>query len=751
VSFLRPCASLAPAAIILGALPVSAGPADDARAILDGVASVAVAGSPGPVCCTAPEAVPLVAGAHDRQLAPVAGATRLGKGRAVLLGHNGYLGRKVLETADTGRLMLNAIRWAGAGRAPGGKPRVGCRHAGELAGWIAGRGLETIDLDGGDWVPRLGGCDVLAIEAGAFGGPGEVAAVKAFLEGGGGIVAATCPWGWAQVTRKDLRTELPANLLLGPAGLVAADGYLGATAGGAFRAVGPPDPLLGAHAALDALEAAARPGAAPSAPETLAQAAHTVTLAARAVLPDDTRLLPRLRALARDHGEKALPMPGRPLRLADGLARVLVAVQDAAMRDLPPDKIAAHPAAKGFPGEVPAGAPRVTRTLAIDTTRPDWHSTGLYAAPGEAVEVAIPANAAGKGLGLRIGAHTDGLWHLDRWERWPSISWHAPLDAPVTRLANPFGGLIYITVLGRNAPPGPVPVTIAKAVEAPWFVLGETAEADWKASIRARPAPWAELACGGIILTVPAKAVRELDTPRDLMAFWDRVVKAEDDLAGWTAEDRRRPERMVCDQQISAGYMHSGYPIMTFLDVVETNVSAAKLTTAGEKGWGQWHELGHNHQDAMWTPSGGGEVTVNLFSLYVLNTVHGLPLEETRPGELRKDRRVKKLKAYLASDRTPATWDPFTGLLLYYQLIDAFGWDALKKVIAGYRGLTGPERPRNDTEKWDQWMTRYAKTVGKNLGPFFQKWKAPVTRAALDAIQDLPAWMHPDFDGIQAP
>jgi hypothetical protein len=85
---------------------------------------------------------------------------------------------------------------------------------------------------------------------------------------------------------------------------------------------------------------------------------------------------------------------------------------------------------------------RAVKKLEVDTGIPDWHSTGLYAAPGEVLEVTLPESAAGKGLGLRIGAHTDGTWHLDSWQRWPAISWHAPLAKPATHLANPFGGAV---------------------------------------------------------------------------------------------------------------------------------------------------------------------------------------------------------------------------------------------------------------------------------------------------------------------
>ncbi|MBM3890675.1 MAG: hypothetical protein FJ388_16295, partial [Verrucomicrobia bacterium] len=55
------------------------------------------------------------------------------------------------------------------------------------------------------------------------------------------------------------------------------------------------------------------------------------------------------------------------------------------------------------------------------------------------------------------------------------------------------------------------------------------------------------------------------------------------------------------------------------------------------------------------------------------------------------------------------------------------------------------ELPKNDGEKRDQWLVRFSKTVGKNLGPFFQAWGIPVSQSALDEISKLPAWMPADF------
>ena len=82
---------------------------------------------------------------------------------------------------------------------------------------------------------------------------------------------------------------------------------------------------------------------------------------------------------------------------------------------------------------------------------------------------------------------------------------------------------------------------------------------------------------------------------------------------------------------------------------------------------------------------------------------------------------------------------------MYAQMQQAFGWDAYRQVFATYRALPNDERPKNDDEKRDQWLVRFSRTVGRNLGPFFDAWGIPTSKAARDTIADLPVWMPPNF------
>jgi hypothetical protein len=210
---------------------------------------------------------------------------------------------------------------------------------------------------------------------------------------------------------------------------------------------------------------------------------------------------------------------------------------------------------------------------------------------------------------------------------------------------------------------------------------------------------------------------------------------------------RPSPERYVSDRQISAGYMHSGYPIMTHLDAAPRFVTVQDLRAKGD--WGMFHEMGHNHQSGDWTFGGTGEVTVNLFSLYVLETCcPGAPVH----GGVTPENIAKRIRQHLVEHQADfEKWkgDPFTALVMYIQLRQAFGWEAFKKVFAEYRALPGDQRPQSDDDKRDQWLTRLSRTVGRNLGPFFQAWGVPTSDSARSALADLPAWLPEGFPPAQ--
>ena len=716
--------------------------------LLDGVSEIGAPGAPGPLCVYGPDAFPLVAAAAGETRAPVAAAGRWQAGRFVALGHGAYFGRGTISTGDTGRLLQNALQWAAgtAGR------RIGVVTAtiagGQLLKWLVEAGFDAVET--ALTLDSLADVGVVAVEL-REQSEAELEALSGFVRDGGGLVAASTGWAWSKYLHPelDLVEHFPGNRLLAAAGVQWADfERLAHTSSAGYAADSAPDPLTHAIAALDAAEAHAA-GSRTLTPPEIDQAAATLVRTVRCLPPGDGLLAPRLRALS-ESTERRWPTEDEPVGTDDLVDRLSAVFYVTEHKRTAPRLVRAHAAAADFPGDVPEDAPRVTRRVEVDTLRPRWHSTGLYAAPGDLVVVNVPKAAAESGaFHVRIGAHTDHLYWRSEWTRMPEISRRFPVSAPRTPVANAFGGLIYLEV-EPGLDLGTVAVEIEGAVAAPRFVLGETDVDSWRAEIRNAPAPWAEIEGRNMIVTTDAREVRHLDDPSAVAEVWDRVLDLSAELAGWTAP-RASPERFVVDRQISNGYMHAGYPLMAHLDQAAHLVDAPHISTCRQEStkgnWGFFHEVGHNHQSRHWTFDGTTEVTVNLFTLYVHAFLCGIevagvnwpePNELAHPGDLQLRRHD-----FEPQHLPPWKREPSLGLLMYVQLQQEFGWEPFRQVFREYLDLPDDELPTTDDDKRDQWLVRFSRTVARNLGPFFEAWGVPTSDAARDEVADLPVWLPP--------
>ena len=707
----------------------AAASAADVAILVKGVTTLPVHGVPGPVLPLSSTAFPVVTGGKPKERAALVAAARVGEGRVVVFGHGGYL-----SAADASRTMVvNAMKWVVAGR----KGPVAVDGSADLVQRLVAEGIDARRVKASVMLADPKAWSALLVDTHAMRDE-HLDPLREHLRQGGGLVTAGLVWGWMQIRREDDPAKHPGNKLLAPMGLAFGDGYLGPRRGSEFVVDGKPDPLTHPLAALAKLSRPVDAAADRKAEQDrMAAAAHTLVTAVRTVAPDDRLLRPALEA-ERKRMPPAVPTDAKPLGSKDALARVLLAMELDALALMPPEKMKAHPAAADFPGAVPESAPRVERAVTVDLAVDGWHSTGLYAPPGGTVTVEVPPGTPIGELGWRIGCHSDGIWGHDAWKRAPKVDASGRLGIGATPIASPFGGLVYITS-GRRGK-GSATITIRGAVRAPLFVAGRTDLAAWEAEERSAPGPWAEIATKKVVITVPSSVVRDLKDPDRVAAFWDAGLDACADLAAISRE-RPRPERMVADVQISAGYMHSGYPIMTHLDVARRFVTPKEMLDDPSSGWGFFHELGHNHQEGAWTFEGTGEVTNNLFTLYCLETVCGLKdgghdaMDETKSRE--------RMAAHLAKGAPYEAWksDPFLALSMYVQLRRAFGWEPFKKVFASYRDPSAGPAPRNDDEKRDQWMVRFSKVVERDLGPFFRRWGVPVSADAEKLIGHLPPWM----------
>ncbi|MHC5023038.1 MAG: M60 family metallopeptidase [Planctomycetota bacterium] len=700
--------------------------AADLASLLDGVTTIAKPGVPGPVAVFGDDAFAVMTGtARGTVHHAVVAAARFADGRAVAFGHTGYLGRESLLAGDTGALVVNAVRWVGGSR---DETRVAVRDLLPLAEHLRqqpGLAVETaLNL------AQLDEIDVVILKR----IPDDETALdrlRAFVERGGGLVTAQLGWGWQQLNgEKSLRDDFAANRLFAEFGLLWAHGT--------FSSIDPvatpidTDRLAACHAA-EALRqiGGGRRGQVSS--ERSEQSTAVLTTLVRVLPRDDKQIRPQIERITKRAGRRRPIESKRPVKSGEALTRLAYLLDHIERADLPPRRIKADPSAKIFPGPVPRDARPRAATVTIDTSIPGWASTGRYAPPGEVITIGLPEDVgSSQKLFVRIGCHTDRLWDKPEWKRHPEITMRRPLREAQTELASPFGGLVYIEV-PRNARPARLDVAIDGTVAAPRFVLGETELQEWREAIRHAPGPWAELQAQKIIITTHSNAVRNLDDPTELLEFWDRALDCYAELGQRPLP--RRPERFVPDIQISAGYMHSGYPIMMHLDQVDKLVEPRGFGA----NWGWWHELGHNHQQGAWTFAGTGEVTCNLFTLYVIEHFTGQPAA----GHERVLKHAAKARQYQHGGANFERWkrEPFLALSMYMELQAAFGWDAYKTVFAEYRDLPRDARPRTDAEKRDQWMVRFSRAVGHNLGPFFTRWGVPTSDEARASIEDLPVWM----------
>ncbi len=417
---------------------------------------------------------------------------------------------------------------------------------------------------------------------------------------------------------------------------------------------------------------------------------------------------------------------------------------------LPSAQVRAHPAAADFPGVAPAGSPRVTRVVVVhgpkmhgpaaamySGTKEPWQSTGLYADAGEIVTV-TPTAALPEGMAMevRIGCHTDRLFgdKITEWRRFPSIARAFPLQQGTTHVASAFGGPIFVSVknvAGRSAPSDlSIELRFANAVEEPSFVLGKTSAEQWR-KLRGAPAPWGELVGRNMILHVPAAQLRAMDDPAPLLEWWDKVVAAEDGLVGWPV--RTAQERVVPDRQISAGWMHAGYPFMCDIASAPDITDLAKLRAKGD--WGFFHELGHNHQSADWTFSGQTEVTVNFFSLYCMEHIVGKPRGAGHP-DIEPPKLLKALDRRLGE---PPSMDFFDQLAAFIVLLHAYGWEPLQKTLVSYQARPNPPKtpePRRQAE----FVRRYSLNAKADLAGYFRRLGYACPAEIYDTLKSLPAF-----------
>ncbi len=231
-------------------------------------------------------------------------------------------------------------------------------------------------------------------------------------------------------------------------------------------------------------------------------------------------------------------------------------------------------------------------------------STGLYAPPGELIQIRVPSGV--YGLTAQIGFHTEDLTGLNPSRREPLIYTVSELFPGVNQLRNPFGG--YIWIKGKNLSGGETEIQVTGGVKAPDFVLGETSVAEWQNQVRNTSVPWFEIRSSHMAFSVPRSLVLrsinngKLNDIDQVMEAWDEIM-IEDyyRFVGMDGGDGDNipdfPERMVLDAQLENGVYvkDGGQPIVAQQDQYWFNEWTDLEKIKNGQSWGSFRALGYNY------------------------------------------------------------------------------------------------------------------------------------------------------------
>ena len=415
-----------------------------------------------------------------------------------------------------------------------------------------------------------------------------------------------------------------------------------------------------------------------------------------------------------------------------------------------------------FPGPVAAGLPAVTQSFTLNLLFKDhsylrmsapprnWQSTGLYAPPNQIIRVTVSNATAAElpAVYAQIGVHTDVLQPTSgnvaggNFDRHPSVVVKVKLVPGENLVRSPYGGpIILVSDTSINKT---ITVEVADAVQAPYFKAGETTEAQWLAR-RALGIPYAEIEGDLAVIHVPTSEISNISYAdvQALAAYYTQMVRYHYALSGFSDDaplPHQSPQgkhRHVEDVQITFGWGHSGFPAM-YYNAWQIGVPNEAIYKSN--GWGVYHELGHNHQMGAWSGVYGGEVTVNLWSLYAQEAFFG----NSRIIDSNTYAAAITLLNNSAITNKWGSADLFQQLVFLDQIRLAFpqlNWDLWTQLMRRYREMSSTDYNalNTDQKKRDKFLEILCDVTNTNLTPHFDKWTITISASAKTYCAAKPA------------
>ena len=390
-------------------------------------------------------------------------------------------------------------------------------------------------------------------------------------------------------------------------------------------------------------------------------------------------------------------------------------------------------------GQIEAG--RTHRTILCD-----YQPSGLYVKKGERIILEVSNLNPNYDLSSMIGFKP--MWgNRNRTQE-------DKLKNGINTVAATQAGIlsfIFVKSEGYDTNPSTVKIKIKGGKAFPLYQLNKTSLSDWQNNLKTMSdAPFVELVSDKALITIPYRDY--LKNPiRNIPASFKtihQVIDWEDELAGFdnsTPENMRTRNRLhyLVDFYSTPKESEKYYMYASDYLIGMKRDNFTDLTEKLDKEWGIWHETGHTHQQKSWTWESIGEISVNIFSLYVQEKF-GLPsrLGTVEEGETTTFERARKYLAQANKNYLGQNEDDydefFTKLVMFHQLKSVFGWDVFKKLHQHFRKQPFVENEElTDEEKASRFVHAMCLVTKNNLVPFFKKWGITIDGTTAGKIKRL--------------
>jgi Peptidase M60, enhancin and enhancin-like/Putative mucin or carbohydrate-binding module/N-terminal domain of M60-like peptidases len=355
-----------------------------------------------------------------------------------------------------------------------------------------------------------------------------------------------------------------------------------------------------------------------------------------------------------------------------------------------------------------------------------YEPTGIYAKPNESLTIEIKGNQS-------IQAYI-GTYGYDK---------EAPkkytLNPGENVISSPNGGILYF----YNANDSEEVTANVKngGSHFPLFILGKHTKDDWDKMLGKFPNPYAvELRGEESLITSSYDSVEKhmsKTNPIELLKKHDEAIRIQHKISGLSPEgigvaNEGRHSIHFAEDPHTDGWMYAtNYRTGYHKNAIGPVLNVEKFITDG---WGPWHEVGHQHQQAPWTWDAVGEVTVNIYSLAVQKAFG-------QPSRLEKEGYYKKAFTYINQPDLQKDYDKIDDLFvkaaMFWQLHLAYGDQFYPKLHQLYRTLPKNEVPTSDEAKKQMFIYMTSKVANQNLLPFFEKWGLHADSATIEKINKL--------------